>query len=112
VSHFTGPDDANRPEVQSFPAKQREQWLAAMWPIEPINFIGQAAPAALLFQAGTMDELVPQADARRYQQAARQPKEIRWYPAGHGLNCTAREDMMAWLARHIRIDPGRYRCQP
>jgi predicted esterase len=84
----------------------RERWLATMRPIEPISFIGLAAPAALLFQAGTKDELIPQEDARRYQQAANQPKEVRWYAAGHELNCTAREDMMAWLARHIRIHPS------
>jgi dienelactone hydrolase len=110
VSHFTGPKDPQPP--QSMSAEDWERWLAAMRPIEPINFIGRAAPAALLFQAGTKDELVPPADARRYQQAASQPKEVRWYEAGHELNCTAREDMMAWLARHIRIDPTRYRCRP
>jgi dienelactone hydrolase len=112
VSHFTGPDDANRPEVQSFPAEQRERWLSAMRPIEPINFVGRAAPAALLFQAGRHDELIPEQDTLRYYQAASQPKQLRWYDAGHFLNCTARKDMMAWLARHIRIDPTRYRCQP
>jgi uncharacterized protein len=111
VSHFTGPDDPNEPP-QPLSAQDWERWLAAMRPIEPINFIGQAAPAALLFQAGTKDQLIPQADARRYQQAASQPKEVRWYKAGHELNCTAREDMMAWLGRHIRINPKRYQCQP
>jgi uncharacterized protein len=110
VSHFTGPDDLNRPEVQSFPAEQRERWLAAMRPIEPINFVGKAAPAALLFQAATMDEAVPRQDTLRWYQAASQPKELRWYEAGHFLNCAARTDMMTWLARHIRIDPRRYRC--
>jgi dienelactone hydrolase len=111
VSHFTGPDDTDGP-LQRLAAADRERWLAAMRPIEPINFIGQAAPAALLFQAGTMDEAIPQEDARRYQQAASQPKEIRWYEAGHMLNCTAGEDMMAWLGRHIRINPTQYTCQP
>jgi uncharacterized protein len=112
VSHFTGPDDANRPEVVSFPAEQRERWLQAMRPIEPINFIGRAAPAALLFQAGTKDELIPQQNTRRYYQAASQPKQLRWYDAGHFLNCAARKDMMAWLARHIRIDPRHSTCTP
>jgi pimeloyl-ACP methyl ester carboxylesterase len=111
VSHFTGPDDTDGP-LQRLPAADRERWLAAMRPIEPIRFIGRAAPAALLFQAGTMDELVPQPDARRYQQAASQPKQVRWYGAGHELNCTARKDMMAWLAHHIRINPKRYTCRP
>jgi hypothetical protein len=45
-----------------------------MCPIEPINFIGQAAPAALLFLAGTKDESVPQEDARRYHQAVASPR--------------------------------------
>jgi uncharacterized protein len=111
VSHFTGPDDTDGP-LQRLAAADRERWLAAMRPIEPINFIGQATPAVLLFQGGTMDEAIPQEDARRYQQAASQPKEIRWYEAGHMLNCTAREDMMAWLGRHIRINPTQYTCQP
>jgi dienelactone hydrolase len=111
VSHFTGPDDADGP-LQRLPAADRERWLAAMRPIEPIRFIGRAAPAALLFQAGTKDELIPREDARRYQQAASQPKEVRWYAAGHELNCTARRDMMAWLAGHIRINPERYSCRP
>jgi hypothetical protein len=111
VSHFAGPDDTDGP-LQALPAADRERWLAAMGPIEPINFIGRAAPAALLFQASTMDELIPQEDARRYHQAASQPKEVRWYAAGHELNCTARQDMIAWLARHIPINPKRYKCQP
>jgi uncharacterized protein len=110
VSHFTGPNDPQPPPPMS--AEDWERWLQAMRPIEPSNFIGQAAPAALLFQAGTKDELVPPEDARRYQQAGSQPKEIRWYTAGHELNCTARKDMMTWLARHIGIDPTRYTCHP
>ena len=111
VAHFAGPDDTDGP-LQSLPAEDQERWLAAMRPIEPINYIGRAAPAALLFLAGTKDESVSQADARRYQQAASQPKEVRWYEAGHMLNCTAREDMMVWLARHLPIDPARSRCPP
>ena len=111
VSHFTGPDDTGGP-LQALPAAERERWLQTMRPIEPINFVGQAAPAALLLQAGTMDELIPQEDARRYQQAASQPKEVRWYEAGHMLNCSAREDMMAWLGHHIRINPKQFKCQP
>lgn len=73
----------------------------------PANFIGKAAPAPLLFQAGTRDALIPQQDSLRYYQAASQPKQLRWYEAGHGLDCTARKDMVAWLAAHIRIDPRR-----
>jgi uncharacterized protein len=58
VSHFTGPNDPQPPPPMS--AEDWERWLQAMHPIEPINFIGRAAPAALLFQAGARDELVLQ----------------------------------------------------
>jgi dienelactone hydrolase len=111
VSHFAGADDTDGP-LQALPAQDQERWLQAMRPIEPINFIGQAAPATLLFLAGTKDDSIPQQDARRFHQAASQPKEVRWYEAGHFLNCTARQDMMVWLARHIRIDPARSKCPP
>jgi cephalosporin-C deacetylase-like acetyl esterase len=37
---------------------------------------------------------------------------VSHFTAGHFLNCAARKDMMAWLARHIRIDPRRYTCTP
>jgi hypothetical protein len=77
VSHFAGPDDTDEP-LQALPGEEQERWLQAMRPIEPINFIGQAAPAALLFLAGTKDESIPQQDARRYYQADSQPKEVRW----------------------------------
>lgn len=68
VSHFAGPDDTDGP-LQALPAEDRERWLAAMRPIEPINFIGQAAPAALLFLAGTKDESFP----RRTRAATTRP---------------------------------------
>ena len=44
VSHFTGPDDTDGPR-QRLAATDQERWLAAMRPIEPINFVGRAAPA-------------------------------------------------------------------
>ena len=52
----------------------REAWLEAMWPIEPIHYVGHATPAALLFQNGTTDEAVLPADALRYQEAGSEPK--------------------------------------
>jgi hypothetical protein len=76
--------------------------------VPQINFIGRAAPAALLFQAGTKDELIAQADARRYQQAQGDPLVCGW----PWTQLQAHKDMMAWLACHILINPKRYKCQP
>jgi hypothetical protein len=81
----------------------RERWVAALRPIEPIRFVGRAAPAHLLIQSGSRDRQVPPADARELQAAASEPKTIRWYDGGHGLTPRAERDMVAWLARELRL---------
>jgi hypothetical protein len=112
VSHFTGPDDTDG-LLQRLPAADRERWLAAMRPSSrSTSSAERRRPRCCSRPAPRMSSSRRRTPARRYQQAASQPKEVRWYAAGHMLNCTAREDMMAWLARHIRINPERYTCRP
>jgi uncharacterized protein len=101
VSHFTGPDDADGPLSQLPPAR-RKRWLHAMRPIEPIKWIGRAE-APILFLSARNDELVPPADARKYQQAAHEPKDVRWYDSGHILPPQAMCDAARWLEERIGI---------
>lgn len=108
VTHLTGPEDAQ--EWAEMPEDTRQQWLAWMWPIEPIHYVGCAAPAELLFQNGTTDAAVPPADALRYQRAGSEPKTILWYEAGHGLPWEALRDQAAWLSARIGI--SEYRSVP
>jgi hypothetical protein len=75
-----------------------------MAPIEPIRFIGNAS-VPLLLQNGTSDEFIPAADAAELHAAAPQPKEVRWYTAGHNLDQQARDDRHGWLVEKIGIDP-------
>lgn len=107
VQHFTGPDDRGGP-LEALPAAQREEWLTLMEPLESIYFVGHAAPAALLFQSGRDDGLVPQPDAERYQDAGSDPKTVLWYDAGHELTPEAECDAAAWLAELIAIDLSRF----
>jgi dienelactone hydrolase len=102
VSHFTGPDDTYN-ELRRLPPEQAERWRAWMEPIEPIRWVGRAAPAHLLFQNGRRDEFVPPSDAKAYQAAGSEPKEILWYDAGHGLNKDAVRDRHEWLAERLGI---------
>ncbi len=71
--------------------------------LDPVLYIGHAAPAALLFQSGRADRLVPAADARAYQRAGSVPKLVRWYPAPHQLDETATLDSENWLAVKLRL---------
>ena len=102
VSHLTGPEDSNL--MASLSCAARVGWFRAMVPIEPIRFIPHASPTMLLLQSGRLDALVPEADAKDLQAAAPQPKTIRWYDAGHGLNQQAMLDRHDWLHEEIGID--------
>jgi dienelactone hydrolase len=102
LSHFTGADDTAGP-LQSMPEAQAKRWRAAMDPIEPIHWVGRAAPAHLLFQNGRSDTMVPEADGRAFQEAGSEPKKVLWYDAGHQLNDQAALDRYTWLAEEIGI---------
>jgi dienelactone hydrolase len=106
VSHFTGSDDQPGP-LASLTCADRVRWLRAMTPIEPIRFVGLAAPASLFIQSGEIDRLIPLQDARDWQNAASQPKTVEWYNADHGLNQAALDDQLNWLQQHIGTDPQR-----
>lgn len=103
VSHFTGPEDLNF--MSSLTCATRLDWFRSMAPVEPIRFIPHASPTALLLQNGRFDTLVPEADAQLLQAAAPEPKTIRWYEAGHGLNAQALWDRHDWLQTQIGLDP-------
>ena len=102
VSHFTGPEDFNF--MASLSCATRVGWFRAMAPIEPIRFIPHAPPTALLLQSGRLDNLVPAADAQALHTAAPEPRTIRWYDAGHGLNQQAAFDRLDWLHEKIGLD--------
>jgi len=108
VSHLTGFDDANSYPLGTFfrlPMESRQAWVDLMWPIEPINYVGQATPAALLFQNGTRDGSVLPADAVRFQQAGSQPKKTLWYNFTHNMMGERQvlEDQLEFLQDHIGV---------
>jgi dienelactone hydrolase len=71
----------------------------------PVYYVGHAAPSALLIQIGEKDVSIPRASAERLYKAASDPKLLRWYDGGHGLNNQARLDSSAWLQKQIGIGP-------
>jgi uncharacterized protein len=102
VSHFTGPEDLEF--LAGLSCETRGDWFRDMAPIEPIRFVQNAPPTALLLQSGRTDALVPAADARLLHNAAPSGAAIRWYDAGHGLNLQALWDRHDWLQGQIGLD--------
>jgi dienelactone hydrolase len=78
-----------------------QRWLAAMRPIEPIRFVGRAAPASIFFQSAAQDRLVARRDAEAVQAAASEPKTVKWYDTEHPLNAQAYYDQLDWLHRTV-----------
>ncbi|HVF25711.1 MAG TPA: dienelactone hydrolase family protein [Anaerolineales bacterium] len=81
----------------------REAFIRQMSEIDPITHIQSLSPASVLFQFGTNDPHVPKERAEEYFAAATEPKEMKWYKAGHGLNPDATLDRKVWLKENLRL---------
>jgi len=77
-------------------------YVAKISVVDPVRWVGRATRAATLIQNGTRDSLTPRPDVLALYTAARKPKELRWYPAGHDLNAAATEYLAQWLLRRLR----------
>lgn len=59
----------------------------------------------ILLQFARRDEVITEADASLYFNAARNPKAIRWYDTGHEFNDAALNDRAAWLGEKLGFTP-------
>ena len=73
--------------------------------MDPVHFVGMIAPRPLLMLNAKKDELVPRAATDALYNAAREPKEIIWYDAGHVIsqdpNRDPFDDMVAFMKKHL-----------
>jgi dienelactone hydrolase len=81
----------------------REAFIHQMAEIDPITRVGNLSSASILFQFATDDLHVPRERAEEFFAAAKEPKELRWYEAGHGLNENAMQERMAWLVKALSL---------
>ena len=66
--------------------------------IDPASAVRKLEGTPLLMVHGRRDRTVTPDQAKRLFEAAREPKEIRWWDAGHYLPAAAIEEAAAWLA--------------
>lgn len=81
--------------------ESREKYIEGLRPLDPINFVGQVAPAPILFQFGKADFYVNDAQIQALYEAANAPKTLETYDGGHGLNEEARDVRVRWLQKHL-----------
>ena len=71
-------------------------------PVEPANFVGHIAPRPLFLVNGKLDRIITPRSAQALHNAARQPKQIHWYQAGHiGAVLQCMPDLADWLRRQL-----------
>jgi hypothetical protein len=75
----------------------------AFAPLEPVNNVGDAAPASVFFQFAKSDRYVPGYVADKLMEAASEPKKAESYDAGHELDDAARKDRLAWLREELGL---------
>lgn len=81
----------------------RATFIQQMAEIDPIVHVQNLAPADVFFQFATDDFHVPKERAEEFFAAAQDPKEMKWYEAGHGLNEDATLDRKAWLKEKLGL---------
>ena len=83
--------------------ESREAFIRQMAEIDPIVHVQKVSPADVFFQFATDDFHVPKERAEEFFAAAKDPKELKWYESGHGLNEDATRDRKAWLKERLGL---------
>jgi dienelactone hydrolase len=84
--------------------ERRETFIRQMSEIDPITHISNLSPAEIFFQFATDDFHVPKERAEEFFAAAKDPKEMKWYDAKHGLNEAATRDRKTWLRAKLALN--------
>lgn len=72
---------------------------------DPLRAVRRLEGRPLLMVNGRLDPVIRPEQAERLYAAAREPKALRWWQAGHALPQAAIEDAADWLAGQWRGEP-------
>jgi uncharacterized protein len=91
---------ASRKELKD----QLLSWVSALAPLDAILYVGHEAPTVLLFQSARLDEAIAPSDAQAFFDAASEPKQLKWYDAGHKMDVPAvTKDRIDFLKKELGI---------
>ena len=89
--------------LANVPEEEADEIRSLLEDVDPLAYVGDAAPSELYFQYGTDDEVVPQDALAGLYEAASDPKERTTYDSGHELPEKAQADGLDWLAEKLEI---------
>jgi dienelactone hydrolase len=101
--------DGDEPDIvaarAALPKERVEAYLKSSQRTDAVLYVGHST-VPLLFQFARYERYFNKAGMERYAQAARGPKEVRWYDTGHDLNDPqALVDRAVWLQRIVGLAP-------
>jgi len=86
------------------PPKDKAAYVKQMEQLDPVKWIGLLAPASVLLQFAEKDEYVSKEKAQALIDAAKAPKESRFYVTDHGMGSADDDaDRIQWLSRELGL---------
>jgi dienelactone hydrolase len=82
---------------------EKEAFVKQTAPLDPINYLDKVDSVPILFQFSNHDEFIPKEKAKLFVKAAKPPKQVLWYDAGHPLNSQADDDRIRWLKTQLKL---------
>ncbi len=86
------------PNAELVPAQLR---VALLYTVSPSLYIGHISPRPIYMLNGKQDMTMPESASKRLYEAAKEPKKIEWFEAGHILPPPAGEKAIAWLGEKL-----------
>ena len=80
----------------------RQTFIDQLAPLDPVRYLAKLQVPVLL-QFANKDEHVAKPRADMMVAAARDPKTVHFYEAGHELNEAATKDRLAWLKKQLSV---------
>jgi pimeloyl-ACP methyl ester carboxylesterase len=84
-------------------AAEKQQVVDKLAPVDPVRFIGKLAGKPVLLQFSRKDFYVPLDRAQAIVNAAKEPKQVLYYDADHGLNQQAVRDRIVFLREKLDL---------
>ena len=90
----------NQPKLSP---EEKQAVVDLLAPIDPVRFIGKLAGKPVLLQFSKQDFYVPLDRAQAIADAAKEPRQVLYYDADHGLNHQAVRDRIAFLREKLAL---------
>jgi cephalosporin-C deacetylase-like acetyl esterase len=98
-------DDPDMVALRNYYKKENlDKYFTMMRTFDPVDCVGLISPRPILFQFARFERYFSEKAMNDYYNAAKEPKEIKWYDTGHELNdFQVVLDRAQWLEKQLNL---------